>query len=399
MGFGVYIHFPYCRKRCPYCDFDIHVRRAIPHERYERGVADELSLRAAWFEGRTLASIYFGGGTPSLWEPACVARVIENLQARFPTKGPIEITLEANPDDLPPARLAGYRAAGVTRLSLGVQSLAPSQLALLGRDHGPAEVRRAVAGARAAGFDDLSLDLIYALPGQDVRALDRDLDALLALAPDHVSAYQLTVEERTPFGARARAGTLATPPPAQQADLAERLDERLRAAGFAHYEVSSWARPGRRAVHNSLYWSGGEWLGLGCAAHSFRRDGKGGERWSTVKNVDEWLRSLANSLNDRSIKNSTNVRSISADDPLIAHHERLDGDTLAREAMWLGLRLLEDGIPRARYAARFGVDPARRFAAEIDRLRRAELLAIDADRIRLTRRGALLADEVALSFL
>jgi oxygen-independent coproporphyrinogen-3 oxidase len=411
---GVYIHVPWCRRRCPYCDFDIHVRRTIPHRRYADAVARELARRAPLYAERELVSIYFGGGTPSLWEPDCVAAVVRAIRAALPSRIAPEVTLEANPDDLPRERLDAYREAGANRLSIGVQSFAPSQLVVLGRTHDAAQARRAVADARAAGYARLSLDLMYALPGQDPAALERDLDELCALAPDHVSIYQLTVEERTPFGASARRGSLRLPEPALQADLADAVDARLRAAGYAHYEVSSYARPGARAVHNALYWSGGEWVGLGCAAHSFRRilDGSGGgERWSTVKNVDEYLRRVealppGNESNVRAeegptlpLPPETPWTSTLAGDPLLAHHEPLAADTLAREAMWLGLRQLEDGVDRAGYAARHGADPVARFPVEVERLRAAGLLAVDGARLRLTRRGALLADEVALHFL
>lgn len=297
------------------------------------------------------------------------------------------MTLEANPDELSRAHLDALRAAGVNRLSLGVQSFQATQLAVLGRTHDAHTVRRVVAEARSAGFDNLSLDLIWGLPGQSARTLDADLDALLDLAPEHLSAYQLTVEPHTPFAAYRERGTLRLPADERLVLLGEHLEARLGDAGFEHYEVSSWARPGRRAVHNALYWSGGEWLGLGCAAHSFLRDGDGdherggGERWATVKNVDAWLRALREGTG------------------LCSTHEHLDQPTLAREAMWLGLRQLADGVDRAGYQARYGDDPAARFADEVADLERAGLLTVSPRSLRLTPRGAQLADEVALRFL
>ena len=412
MAFGVYVHFPYCRTRCPYCDFAIHVRRRIPHEAYAEAVAAELAVRATLFPGRALASIYFGGGTPSLWEPACIARVIASVRARFTPSGgacdaqPIEITVEANPDDLPREVLDGLRAAGVNRLSVGAQSFDPARLQALGRLHGPDEIRRAAHEASAAGFDNLSFDLIFGMPDQTLAELSRDLDQLLALDSDHLSIYQLTVEPFTPFDAYRRRGTLPLPDPERAAELSELIEARLRGAGYAHYEVSSWARKGRRAVHNALYWSGGEWLGLGCSSHSFRLDGSGGgARWSTVKNVDAYMRG-ANAdgateadqkLNERSLK--LNERSLSSLADLIAGEERIDRETLAREAIWLGLRLLDDGINRAHFAVRFGTDPVERFAREIAPLVAGDLLAVSDSHMRLTPRGALLADEVALRFL
>ncbi len=382
MPFGVYIHFPYCLKKCPYCDFAIHVRKSIPHRRYADAVLRELALRADGFDGRGLVSIYFGGGTPGLWEPECIADVIGAIEARFAVGSGIEVTVEANPEAMARGTLAALRQAGVNRLSLGAQSLDPHQLAALGRAHGAAEVRAAVEDARAAGFDNLSLDLIFGVPAQTLADLDRDLDGLLALAPEHLSVYNLTVEERTPFGAFQRAGTLKLPDAGLQADMFARVGERARAAGFEHYEISSYARPGRRAVHNSLYWSGGEWLGLGCAAHSFRRlpDG-GGERTANLRSVDRFFAAL------------------DAGGELTAERERLDEAALAREAIWLGLRMLGDGVDRARFAARFGADPIDRFAGEFARLGAEGLVEVDAARARLTARGALFADEVGARFL
>jgi oxygen-independent coproporphyrinogen-3 oxidase len=377
--FGVYIHFPYCRKRCPYCDFAVHARQKIPHDRYADVVVDELAVRAKQFAGRRVVSIYFGGGTPGLWRPDCIARVVAAVRARFDIDGDgAEITVEANPDDLPPAQLAGLRAAGVNRLSLGVQSFAPKHLAALGRLHGADEARAAVAHARAAGFDNLSLDLMFALPGQTMAELDADLDALLALAPEHLSIYNLTVEERTAFGALQRRGLLMLPDGGLAADMYQRVMARVAAAGLEHYEISSYARAGRRAVHNTLYWRGGEYLGLGCSAASFRRDGDGGERFSNVRSVDDYFAAQQTGHAP-------------------AEHERLDAAALDREALWLGLRLL-DGIDRAAHARVHGADPVARHAREIQRLTEEGLLSITPERIRLTPRGVLFADEVAARF-
>ncbi|HEX8951372.1 MAG TPA: radical SAM family heme chaperone HemW, partial [Polyangia bacterium] len=335
--FGVYIHFPYCRKRCPYCDFAVHARARIPHEQYAAAVRRELADRAPLFEGRRLTSVYFGGGTPGLWRADCLGEVLAAVRAAFPPAGgdgAMEVTVEANPDDLPRAQLDGLVAAGVTRLSLGVQSLEPKHLATLGRTHGRGEAERAVAEARAAGIARLSIDLMFGMPSQTLTELEADLAGVLAMAPDHVSVYNLTVEERTAFGGLQRAGLLAVPDSGVCAEMYERIDARLAGAGLAHYEISSWARPGRRAVHNTLYWTGGEYLGLGCSAHSFRRlpDGSG-ERFSVARSVDEWLRA-----------------------PSVAGKETLDAAALEREAVWLGLRFL-DGIDRAAHARLHGVDP------------------------------------------
>jgi oxygen-independent coproporphyrinogen-3 oxidase len=373
--FGVYIHFPYCRKRCPYCDFAVHARQRIPHERYADAVLHELAVRAPLFDGRRAVSLYFGGGTPGLWRPDCLGRVVAGVRERFSLDAAAEVTVEANPDDLPREQLDALFAAGVNRLSIGIQSFQPRHLHTLGRLHGPDEARRAVRDARAAGFANLSLDLMFALPAQTLAELDADLGELLALEPDHVSIYNLTVEDRTAFGALERRGLLHVPESSVAAEMYERVMARLSAAGLGHYEISSYARPGRRAVHNTLYWTGGEYLGLGCSAHSLRREGRAGVRFSVVRNVDEYLK-----------------------DPKIVQEERLEPDALEREAVWLGLRLL-DGIDRAAHARLHGCDPAERHPAELSRLSAEGLVEIGPERIRLTPRGVLFADEVGARFL
>jgi oxygen-independent coproporphyrinogen-3 oxidase len=373
--FGVYIHFPYCRKRCPYCDFAVHARQKIPHERYADAVLAELQLRAPELDGRRAVSLYLGGGTPGLWRADCVARVIAGVTERFGAPG--EITVEANPDDLPAEHLDALKAAGVNRLSIGVQSLEARHLRSLGRLHGADEARRAVAEARAAGFDNLSLDLMFALPGQTMDELARDLNGLVELAPEHLSVYNLTVEERTPFGAMKREGLLAFPEDGVAAEMYQIVMERLARAGYTHYEVSSFARPGRAAVHNTLYWTGGEYLGLGCSAHSHRRlpDGSG-QRWSNVRSVDQYF---------------------AAPDPMVAREE-LRAEAVEREAVWLGLRLMA-GIDRAAHAARHGRDPVERHAAEVSRLVDEGLVEVTDTRLRLTPRGLMFADEVGARFV
>jgi oxygen-independent coproporphyrinogen-3 oxidase len=390
MKLGVYIHFPYCRKKCPYCDFAVAVRREIPHERYAAAVRRELRARARDFAGRRLVSIYFGGGTPGLWQASCVGEVIAAVREAFAAPHELEITVEADPDLLPGDHLVALGAAGVNRLSLGVQSLAPRHLVTLGRLHGPAEPPQAVARARAAGFANLSLDLMFGLPTQTMEELERDLGGLLALGPEHLSIYGLTIEDRTPFGALHRQGQLTLPDTDLQAEMYQRIGARAAAAGFLHYEISSYARPGFAAVHNTLYWSGGEWLGLGSAAHSFRYlpDG-GGERRANVRSVDAYLTRCE----------ALDAGSGAEAEGLVASREHLDADTLGREAMWLGLRRLSEGVDRAAYVARHGADPTLRFAAQMTRLHAAGLVEVSPERIRLTPRGVLLADEVGAYFI
>jgi oxygen-independent coproporphyrinogen-3 oxidase len=356
---GVYIHFPWCRARCPYCDFAVAVAplAEIPHDAYAAAVLAELDRQAPRFSGRELRSIYFGGGTPALWRPDALARVVAEVRARLGE--PAEITVEANPIDCVPGTLAALRDAGVTRLSIGAQSFGDADLVFLGRDHSAAASLAAAAAARAAGFAAVSLDLIFALPGRTLDDWNRTLDAAMALAPDHLSVYQLTIEDRTPFGAAARAGRLVPADDEAAASQFEAAHARLTAAGWEHYEVSSYARPGFRAVHNSLYWRAAEYLGLGAGAWSFLRGDDGGARWENPRAVSRYL----------------------AGDP--PAESRQDAAGVRSDEVWLALRTV-DGIAEERVRPSPG----------LDRLLRAGLLAREGGRLRPTPRGLLFSDEI-----
>ena len=263
---GVYVHFPFCGVRCPYCDFAVDTRADIPHDAYADAVVAELAARAPWFDGAgPLASIYFGGGTPGLWRPDALGRVLEAARAAFggAPAATLEITVEVNPGEVGEAQLAALRRQGVNRLSIGVQALDDRLLTALGRNHAAAAGPDCVRAARAAGFDNVSVDLMFGIPGQSLDDWRRAVDAVIALAPEHVSAYALTVERGTAFGALERAGRLARPDDDEVAAMFEHARAALAAAGLAPYEVSSYARPGRRSRHNQLYWSLAPYLGVG----------------------------------------------------------------------------------------------------------------------------------------
>lgn len=382
---GVYVHFPYCSKRCPYCDFAIAVRKHIPHERYRDAVLNELEARHRELAGRSLQSIYFGGGTPGLWQPDCVGAVIAAVQKNSAGLPPREITVEMNPGDLPAdallAHLVALRTAGVDRLSIGAQSFSAERLSALGRWHQPDDTRKAVAAARAAGFARLSVDLIFSLPGQTLAELDRELDQLLALGTEHVSVYCLTIEPHTAYAAYQKRGTLRVPAEDESAALYERVIVRLEAAGLPQYEISSFGASAARSIHNSLYWTGAEYLGLGSAASSLVVLPDGSRRRDkNVKQVDQYLKARARG------------------DVTVAESETLDRDASEREAMWLGLRLVE-GIDRAAHQARYGCDPVDARPDVIARLVATGWLAVDPSRVWLTRGGRLAADAVALELL
>jgi oxygen-independent coproporphyrinogen III oxidase len=382
---GVYVHFPFCSVRCPYCDFAVDTRTEIPHDAYADAILAELAARAGWFEGAgPLVSIYFGGGTPGLWRPDALARVIEAARATFgsPAAATLEITVEVNPGETGAAQLGGLCAAGVNRLSIGVQALEDRLLVALGRNHDAAAGPAAMAAARAAGFDDLSIDLIFGVPGQSLDDWRRAVDAAIALAPTHVSAYALTIERGTVFGARDRAGELPRPDDEAVALMFEHARAAFPAAGLAPYEISSYARPGRRARHNQLYWSLAPYLGLGASAASFRPLGDGGGwRFSNPRATDVYLASARSS----------------GGSPPPRHVERRSAADLENEAVWLGLRTT-DGIDRAAHRARHGRDPLAGREAAVSSATAAGWLAVDETRVRLTPSGVLFADEVAGRF-
>jgi len=274
---GVYLHFPWCRKLCPYCDFAVEVG-APPHDAYSDAIARELDLRAGRFTGE-LVSIYLGGGTPSLWRPDCIARAIATIRSRWdaPREVTPEVTIEANPTDVSSDNLAAWRDAGITRVSIGVQSLQPEELVALGRDHRFGDGLAALDHALAAGGFTVSCDFILGAPVAATPTTPAWIAPITGTAIDHLSVYELTIEDRTAFGRRVKAGRLVPLDDDALAALYVDTHDALTARGFEHYEISSYARPGKRAVHNSLYWRGDRFLGLGVGAASLEvlPDGSG----------------------------------------------------------------------------------------------------------------------------
>jgi oxygen-independent coproporphyrinogen-3 oxidase len=372
---GVYVHFPFCGVRCPYCDFAVDTRTGVPHDAYADAVVAEIAARRAWYEGAgPLVSIYFGGGTPGLWRPAALARVIEAARAAFggPDARALEITVEVNPGEADEAHLRALRGHGVNRLSIGVQAFDDHLLRGLGRNHDAAAGPACLRAARAAGFDNVSIDLMFGVPGQTLDDWRGAVDKAVALAPEHVSAYALTVERGTTFGSLARAGRLSRPDDEAVAAMFEHARAAFAAAGLVPYEISSYARRDRQSRHNRLYWSLSPYLGVGASAASFRPLADGTAwRFSDPRATDVYLR-----------------------DPTPRHVERRTAADLENEAVWLGLRTAA-GIDRAGHRARHGVDPVIGRDLEVQRAVSAGWLVVDDVNLKLTPVGVLFADEVA----
>lgn len=327
----IYVHVPFCARRCSYCDFAIAVRRSVPSARFVEAVLqewDEWLADPAWDTSPTVQTVYFGGGTPSRLEPGALARLLQAIGRQRPVDTDAEITLEANPDDVTPAAASAWRRAGVTRVSLGVQSFDPSVLRWMHRTHTSEQVAPAVETLRQAGIGNLSLDLIFGLPASLGRDWAGDLARAFALAPDHLSLYGLTVEDHTPLARWASRGEVVPVDEERYASEFLGVHEALVAQGWDHYEVSNAARPGRRARHNSAYWRRAPFIGLGPSAHS----GLGCvRRW----NLREWA------AYDRALATGASV---------VAGREQLSDDAVALEEIYLGLRTIE-GLSRDRLPA------------------------------------------------
>jgi oxygen-independent coproporphyrinogen-3 oxidase len=382
---SLYVHAPFCRAKCRYCAFASQpTGRAGPDPdtlgRYLDALGVEAAQRARELGPFRPASLFLGGGTPSLLGARGLARLMDALRASFDVPDGIEMTLEANPDSATPEMLAVARSLGFNRLSLGVQSLRDADLSALGRTHSTGQARAAFAAARAAGFANVGLDLIFGLPGQGVAGWLAVLEQAAALKPEHLSCYGLTVEPGTPLAGDARVLS-ALPDEDVQAEMFLRGSELLEAAGYRHYEISNFARPGRECLHNSLGWRGGDVLGLGPAAVSTVTAGQGARRFANAPNLDLWAAAVA------------------AGTPAPAWEETLDAATRARESLMLALRMAE-GLDLSAFAARHGVDP---LAGREDILRQmldAGLVLVDTGRLRLTRQGMLVSNSVirALAF-
>lgn len=374
---GLYLHIPFCRRKCQYCDFF----SVTDDSRHFHAYPDLLRRHLAWAAGRgwrgPVDTVYFGGGTPSLLAAESIAGLLAAIATSFGLAGDAEITLEANPGTVTPDSLAGYRAAGVNRLSLGLQSLDAGQLDNLGRLHDAAHGVQAVHHARRAGFANLSLDLIFALPGQSLADLEGELARYLDLAPEHLSCYGLTAEPGTPLYERVQGGALVLPDGEFYAEAFLLLHERLTAAGFDHYEIASYARPGQACRHNRGYWERRPYLGVGAGAHTFLDTGWG-ERWAVPPDLAAY------------------GAAVRAGEEPAEQLERFDRAGAMSETLYLGLRT-RAGVADAGFRARFGCGVAEAYPQAVARLR--PWLRLEEGCWRLTVDGWLLYDRLIQEFL
>jgi len=396
--FGLYIHVPFCSAICNYCNFNRGLFDADLKNRYVEAVVAEIArageaalkgcatrpaatpepnvaqpVRAARAAADT---IYFGGGTPSLLEPEEIARIVGACESAFDVSLDREVTMEANPESVTEARLAAFRRAGVNRLSVGVQSFRDDELRRLSRLHSVDRARAAVGAARAAGFDNLSLDLMMWLPEQSVSQWLESVDAAIALAPEHLSLYMLEVYPNAPLKDDIARARWSQAPDDDAAAMYVEAMERLEAAGLEQYEISNVARPGRRSRHNLKYWTDGEWLGFGPGAHSTR----GGVRWKNTSSTQEY------------------VEQVGRGDSIAVDVRRLTPDERLGDALFTALRLV-DGIDGNAIQTRYGVDVWRRYGADLEPFIEVGCLRREGSRLSLTRQGMLLAHEVMTVFV
>ena len=407
---GLYIHIPFCARKCPYCDFNTYARLEPLYEAYTQALCRELGGWAARLDGRTVHTVFLGGGTPTVLSSDQLAQVLALVHDQFTLAADVEISSEANPGIEDWGQFALLRGLGVNRLSMGVQSFQAEELAFLGRIHDADDALRAFDAAVKAGFANINLDFMFGLPRQSAEAWNDTLDKALALAPRHVSLYSLIVEPDTPLAHWVETGQTAAPDDDAASEMYEIAISRLGAAGYGQYEVSNWTRGvGYACRHNLLYWRNQEWIGVGPGAHSHLRypislqrevmpdlaflsrdpyQGSEGVnspaaavRWSNRKGVQGYM------------------KRVEADDSPVDFLEELSGEVSMGETMMLGLRLVREGVPFARFAETHGQTLRAAFGPILDRLQDAGLLELDGERVRLTSKGLFLGNRVFSEFI
>ena len=384
--FSLYVHVPFCAHKCPYCDFNTYATPSAPEAEYVSALKAELATyaRDTRFAGRMVSTVFFGGGTPSLLSPSAIGEVIAAAKELFGIIDGAEITLEANPSEPSKERYCGYREAGVNRVSFGVQSFHQSRLELLGRDHSVEDAKTAVHRCVEAGIPNVSVDIIFGVAGQTLPDLDFDLATALSLPITHLSTYALTIEPGTPFFQRQERGLLSMPPDETVAAMLEAIPQRMSAGGFARYEISNYSKPGFESRHNDVYWTGGDYLGIGAGAHSYSGVYEGerlvkGERWSTLALPASYMKAAGVS--------ST-----------VSWRESLSVESLQFEFFYLGLRRM-CGVSLREFEKRFGVSARTVYGRVLQELCEEGFLRDDGNAISLTTSGIALADSIYERFL
>lgn len=370
---SLYIHIPFCGSKCHYCSFNSVTGKARYTGKYVDALLAEMDFYRARLRGRSVPTVFFGGGTPSLLSGEQVQRLLDGVRERFKLEAGAEVSLESNPGTLDLEKLRGYRAAGVNRISIGVQSFDAAELRWLGRTHGAGEVSSSIGLLRETGFDNFNLDLIFGLPGQTLQQWQENVRRAVELGPKHLSLYHLTIEEGSTFGDVKK---LAAPSDEEGAELFNWTREFLASAGFEQYEISNFAQSGFRCRHNQVYWRNEECVGIGAGAWSYLE----GARYLRPKGVEEYLSDVASGRFAR------------------LDEERLGAEESWRETLVFGLRMME-GVRLEEIATRFGRGPDAATLAALRRLEEAGLLSIQKEKVRLTQRGVLFADTVAVELL
>lgn len=379
MRTSLYFHIPFCQRKCGYCDFNSFDAPSLSLDEYEELLLDELADTARRFSVSSVTTVYFGGGTPSLLGPGQVERLLQAAGDLFPLDGGAEITLEVNPGTVSPESLAGYRDAGINRLSVGVQSLDDRELALLGRIHTAARAEETIHQARRAGFANIGLDLMHSLPGQSLGCWEETLRRAADLRPEHISAYGLSIEDGTPFASLVASGELNPIDPELAADMFELTVDFLTGAGYGQYEISNFSLPGFPSRHNQVYWRRESYLGFGAGAHSFVRQPGFGLRWENPSPLAAYEACLHGT-------------------PIGQVKQEVSREDAMAEFFFLGLRLLE-GVDLAEFSGEFSIEAEIRFPGVIERHVADGLLCREGSRLRFTRRGVMLANRVLADFV
>jgi len=380
---SLYLHIPFCKTRCSYCAFNTYTQFDHLVDRFVDALSEEIRITGAGAGDDHVHTIFFGGGTPSLLSHAQFEQLFEALASSFTLLPDAEITIEANPNDLDRAYLTPLRRIGVNRLSIGMQSSSEMELRLFDRRHDNEAVVRAVDAARGAGFDNLNLDLIYGVPQQTMATWEASLRQMIALQPDHASLYALSLEEGTSMHNWVERGKLPAPDDDLAADMYDLATDMLAAVGYGQYEISNWSKPGHECRHNLQYWYNEPYLGLGPGAHGFAN----GVRYSVIRSPQRYVAALLPRAEERSATAFPLT-------PAVDEAVTLERDDEIAETLIMWLRLTREGVDRARFARRFGVDLVDLHRGLVERFTHDGLLSVDDQRVRLTERGRMLSNVV-----